>query len=322
MTTIHPSTVAEARSYGGEYRAGGTDLEARRRLGLANAVTVDLRRIDGLRGIESTPDGVRIGAMTRITDVALELAQSHPAIALTAGSLANPHTRAAGTIGGNLLQQTRCWYYRTGQVECFKTGHDGCPARDGVHHFGNAFDTSSCIAPHPSSVAMALLLHDATVSVDPGGDMPLADLYSDDAASEHTLTEGQVLTAVSIGPAVAGERAAYWRANQRLLAEWPLVEAVCRMSIEGDTITAIGVAVGGVAPAPMRLPAVEEALVGKPATAETLAEAAASASDGSRPAPQAAFKVGMLRGTVLEVLERAVSGEVHAEASVHERPLA
>lgn len=321
MTTIHPSTLDEARSYGGEYRAGGTDVEARRRLGLSSPVTVDLRRIEGLRGIDVGADGVRIGALTRITEVALALADSHPAIALTAGSLANPHTRSAGTIGGNLLQATRCWYFRTGQVECFKTGDDGCPAREGVHHFGNVFDTSSCIAPHPSSIAMALLAHDAVVTVDPGGEMPVAGLYSDDPSSEHTLTDGQILTSVLVGPAVDGERAAYWRANQRLLAEWPLVEAVCRLSVDGDSITSAAVAVGGVAPAPLRLEAVEEALIGRPATQDTISAAAALASDGSRPAPQAAFKLDMLRGTVSEVLERALSGEVHAEASVHERAL-
>ena len=321
MTTVHPVTIAEARSLGGEYRAGGTDVEARRRLGLTAPVTIDLRRVDGLRGIERTGSGVRVGAMTRITDVAVELADSHPAIAMTAASLANPHTRAVGTIGGNLLQATRCWYFRTGQVECHKTGHDGCPARAGLHHFGNAFDTSSCVAPHPSSMGLALLVHDAVVEVEPGGDLAVAGLWSDDPSSEHTLTDGQVLRAVRVGPAVAGERAAYWRANQRALAEWPLVEAVCRLSVEDGTISAAAVAVGGVAPAPRRLPGVEAALVGRPATDETAASAAALASDGARPAPQAAYKVGMLRGTVLEVLERALAGEAHTEASVHERAL-
>ncbi|HVR31755.1 MAG TPA: FAD binding domain-containing protein [Acidimicrobiia bacterium] len=322
MTVIHPETLEEAVAYRGEFRGGGTDVEARRGLGLVGEVTIDLRRIPGLRGIERTDEGTRIGAMTRVASVARDLAAEYPTLASTAASLANPHNRAVATVGGNLLQHSRCWYYRTGDVDCFKTGSDGCPARTGFHHFGNVFDTSSCVAPHPSSLALALLLHDAEVSVHPARRMRLVDLFDPvDPTREHTLDQGEVLTEVLLAPPVFGERGAYWRIAARSQAEWPLVEAACRLSFSGDSIAEARVGIGGVGPTPVRLTAVEEALRGAAVDRDALAAAAGLAGAGTRPAPQAAYKVRMMTGAVMEVLERAVSGLGAIEPAVHERPL-
>lgn len=322
MTIIHPRSLEEAATYVGEYRAGGTDVEARRRIGLSDDVTIDLRQVPGLARIDQTPDGTRIGAMTRVTAVADRLLETYPALGLTAASLANPHTRAVGTVGGNLLQQTRCWYFRTGDVECHKTGADGCPARAGIHHFGNIFDTSSCVAPHPSSLAVGLLLYDARVEVHPGTILALADLFDGvDPTSEHTLGRGEILTAVLLPPPVSAEKGSYWRATARTLAEWPMVEAACRMVLDDDRIVDAAVAVGGVAPTPLRLAAVEDSLIGATADGSTFQVAASLAGDGAKPAPQAAYKRRLLEGAVLEVLERAVAGDAASEMAFHERPL-
>jgi xanthine dehydrogenase YagS FAD-binding subunit len=321
MTVIHPRSLSEAAAYAGEYRAGGTDVEARRRIGLAGEVTIDLRHIPGLTGIERSGDVTRIGAMTRVTTVATELAD-YPALALTAGSLANPHTRAVGTIGGNLLQQTRCWYYRTGEVDCFKTGAEGCPARPGLHHFGNLFDTSSCVAPHPSSLGMALTVYDARVEVDGSELREITELWDPiDPRREHTLDARQILTSVVLPPPSDGERAAYCRATAQELAEWPLVEAVCRLFVEGDRITGARIAAGGVGPVPRRLVEVEHALEGVLADPGAVLPSVRLATAGARPAPQAAFKAQLLEGVVLEVLERALRGEGSTEMAVHERGL-
>jgi xanthine dehydrogenase YagS FAD-binding subunit len=320
MTVVLPRTLEEALTHDGEYRAGGTDVEARRRSGLAHEVTIDLRQVPGMTGIDRSAEGTRIGAMTRVTSLAHEL-RDYPAIAQTAASLANPHTRAVGTVGGNLLQQTRCWYFRTGDVDCFKTGGEGCPARAGIHHFGNVFDTSSCVAPHPSSLAAAFLLYDAVAATHPGGNRRVADLYDEiDPTAEHALGR-DVLTSIALPVATEGERGAYWRATARSLAEWPLVEAVCRLVVADGRIQLARVAAGGVAPVPVRLLAVEEALEGTAAEQVSLAAASSAAGEGARPAPQAAYKVRLLEGTVLEVLERALAGDGATEAAGHERPL-
>lgn len=322
MTIIHPRTLEEAAAYEGEYRAGGTDVEARRRIGLSNDVTIDLRQVPGLADIDLAADGTRIGAMTRVTAVADQLLETYPALGLTAASLANPHIRAVGTVGGNLLQQTRCWYYRTGDVDCHKTGADGCPARAGIHHFGNIFDTSSCVAPHPSSLAVGLLLYDAQVEVHPGRLIALAALYDEvDPTTEHTLGRGEILTGVLLPPPVPSEIGSYWRATARTLAEWPLVEAACRLVVDDGRILDAAVAVGGVAPTPLRLTAVEEVLEGATFDDATFQAAVSIVGNGAKPAPQAAYKGRLLEGAVLEVLERAAAGDAASEMAFHERPL-
>lgn len=321
MTIIHPRSLEEAASYVGEYRAGGTDVEARRRIGLSDDVTIDLRHVPGLTHIGQMADGTRIGAMARVAAVADQL-EAYPALALTAASLANPHTRAVGTVGGNLLQQTRCWYYRTGDVDCHKTGGDECPARVGIHHFGNIFDTSSCVAPHPSSLAVGLLVYDAQVEVHPGRVFALANLYDGvDPTSEHNLGQGEVLTAVLLPPPVPSEKGSYWRATSRAMAEWPIVEAACRLVVDDGRIVDAAVAVGGVAPIPLRLGAVDEALVGATPGDAAFQAAASLAGNGVKPAPQAAYKSKLLESAVLEVLEHAVAGHMASEMAFHERPL-
>jgi xanthine dehydrogenase YagS FAD-binding subunit len=322
MTVIHPRTLIEAGSYEGEFRAGGTDVEARRRMGLTHPVSIDLRNITGLSGIDWRPDATAIGSMTRLASLVDDLADGYPAISLTVAGLASPEIRAVGTVGGNLLQQTRCWYYRTGDVDCHKTGSDGCPARAGLHHFGNAFDTSSCVAPHPSSLAMALLLYDAEVVVHPDVTRPLTDLYDPvDPKAEHTLGPHEVLVSVLLPPPVSAETGAYRRATARTYAEWPLVEAACRLVIQDGRIALARVAAGGVAPAPLRLAAVEDRLQDATADPDTLAAAASLASHGSRPAPQAAYKLELLAGVVRQVLEDAVAESSESEAAFGERPL-
>lgn len=322
MTVIHPRTVHEAVAYEGEFRAGGTDVEARRRIGLAQSVTIDLRRVPGLEGIEQQPETTLIGSMTRLSALIDELGTTYPAIALTVAGLASPEIRAVGTVGGNLLQQTRCWYYRTGDVDCHKTGVDGCPARSGLHHFGNVFDTSSCVAPHPSSLAMALLLYDADVVLHPDETRSLSNLYDPvDPAAEHTLDAHEVLVSVALPPPTQGESGAYHRAIARSHAEWPLVEAACRLVVRDGRIALARVAAGGVAPVPLRLKAVEERLQDATPDPESLAAAAALSGHGSRPAPQAAYKLALLEGVVLQVLEDAVGGAAVSEAAFGEQAL-
>lgn len=322
MTVIHPRTADEAAAYTGEFRAGGTDVEARRRIGLTHPVTIDLRNVPGLAGIEQRPDATVIGSMTRLAVLIDELASTYPAISLTTAGLASPEIRAVGTVGGNLLQQTRCWYFRTGEVDCLKTGSDGCPARVGRHHFGNIFDTSTCVAPHPSSLAAAFLLYDATVVIHPDARRPLAALYDPiDATAEHTLSPHEVLVSVVLPPPVKHESGSYRRATARTHAEWPLVEVACRLVIRDGRIVLARVAAGGVAPVPLRLSAVEHRLLGANAEPETLAEAARLAAHGSRPAPQAKYKVELLQGVVHQVLEDAVARSAVSEAAFDERAL-
>jgi xanthine dehydrogenase YagS FAD-binding subunit len=295
---------------GGELRAGGTDTSARSRTGRAPGPFVDLAAVPGLRGIEWRPDGgARIGALTSIAELATDprLRAGYPALAATAGGLATPQIRAAGTLGGNLLQRNRCWYYRNPRFACYQTGGDSCPARAGLHLYSAVVDQGPCVAPHPSSIAMALLAYDARVDVHGRGTLPVADVYGDgsDPTRDHLLGPGEVLTAVELPAPAADERAAYHRAIGRAEAEWPLVEAVARLVVTGGAVRTVAVAAGGVAHTPLRLPEVEAALDGAVITWDALRAAAEQVTDRCAPLPQTGYKVALFRDTVLEVLERA-----------------
>lgn len=305
-----PTTIAEATAAQGEFRAAGTDLQQRLRSGVSSGPVIDLCRLTALHGVFWDGDRARIGALTSVAALASDpkLVGAYPGLARSAAALATPQIRAAGTIGGNLLQRNRCWYFRHPDVSCFKKGGNSCPARDGNHLFSSCFDLGSCVAPHPSTLGMALLAYEAQVEVAGKGMRPVAALYGSgsDARRDHQLGAQELLTVVLMPPPLAGERAAYFRAAARAAAEWPLAEALARLVVSGGRIAFARVAVGGIAPIPLRREQVEAALVGQPANGGTLRRAASSARDGARPLPMTAYKVDLLCATVQQALEHAL----------------
>lgn len=298
---------------GGELRAGGTDTTARQRAGLSPGPFTDLSGVSPLRGCTGLPGGgLRVGALTTLAELASDprVREGWPALALAAGSTATPQIRAAGTLGGNLLQRNRCWYFRNPHIGCLQKGGTECPAREGDHHYGVVAGEGPCVAPHPSTLAVALLTYDAEAEVHGESPRPVAALYGDGSGlheADHLLPPGRVLTSVRLPAALPGERAAYHRAISRAAAEWPLVEAVARLSLRGSTVVRAAVAAGGVARVPLRLPEVEEALTGREATPAVLAEAAATVLGRCRPLPHTGYKTTLFRDTVLEALERAAA---------------
>ncbi|MCB9760978.1 MAG: FAD binding domain-containing protein [Alphaproteobacteria bacterium] len=305
-----PKTLEDAAAGPGAFRAGATDLAERRRHRLQSGPLVDLRDVQALDEIVPLDDGgVQVGAMTSIAALAEDplVQQAWPGLAQTAGGLATPQIRNRGTVGGNLLQEVRCWYYRSPRFVCLKKGGAHCLARDGDHLFHSCFDQGPCAAPHPSSLAVALQAFDARVSLHDGRTLSIPELIGDGRAPTrtHRLEEGALLTGVTVPPPIPGARSAYFRAIHRVRAEWPLVEVVAHLVLEGEQITQAHVVLGGVANTPRALPAVEAALVGGPASAERLAAAAKRAAEGANPLPMTAYKLRILPGAVLSALERA-----------------
>lgn len=310
--TMFPTSVSELDVGDGVVvRAGGTDLQERLRsaasVGEPAPELVDLTGIGGFAGITDRADGgVRIGAGTRMAVVARELADRFPGLAITTGSLATPQVRNHGTIGGNLTQRTRCWYFRHPGLDCVKSGGEGCPARTGRHLYGVAFDRSECVHPHPSSIAMALLTHDGWVELADGTTMTVDELLGDgaDPTRDHRLPDGAVIVAVHVGEPWPGERGAYFRSISRFEAEWPLVECVVRARFDGDTIAAVGLALGGVATVPLRMPAAEAILNDASLDDATIAAAAEACTEGANPLPGTTYKVDLIAATVTETLQR------------------
>ena len=181
------------------------------------------------------------------------------------------------TLGGNLAQRSRCWYYRNPHVACLKKGGAGCPAREGNHLYGVAFDLGPCVAPHPSTMATALLAYDARVDTSERKALTVGQLLGDgsNGAADHALAPGEMIAAVELPPPLAGERAAYRRAISRTYAEWPLVELVLRLVVANGAFRMVRVAAGGIAPVPLRLLAAESAAQGAPVSPATIAAAGA-----------------------------------------------
>ena len=291
-----------------EFRAAGTDLSERRRSGVSQGPLIDIAA-KGDSAINWNANGAAdIGALATIATIATDarIIAAYPGMAASASGLATPQVRQLATLGGNLAQRSRCWYFRRADIECLKKGGSTCPARSGNHLYGVAFDLGPCVAPHPSTMAAALLAYDATIATDRRSALTIADLLGDgsDAHSDHVLAAGEMTTSVTLPVPVPGERASYKRAISRTYAEWPLVEVCARVIIADGKFQFVRLAAGGIAPVPLRLTAAEAALDGKAADAASIAEAAKAATSGAKPLPMTAYKLDLLQGLVRDVLER------------------
>jgi len=300
-------SAASMTSSAPEFRAAGTDLSERRRSGVSKGALIDIASAADT-GIAWGADGAAtIGAFTTIAAIAADarIVQAYPGIAAAAQGLATPQIRHLATMGGNLAQRSRCWYFRKPHIDCLKKGGSDCPARSGNHLYSAAFDLGPCVAPHPSTMAAALLAYDATVVTDRRGGLSIGDLLGDgkNGLVDHLLLPGEMIKSIALKTPLGGERAAYKRAISRSYAEWPLVEVCARATVSGGVFQFVRIAAGGIAPVPLRLSGSEAALQGTPATAANIAEAARQAAAGAKPLPMTGYKLDLLSGLVRDLME-------------------
>jgi xanthine dehydrogenase YagS FAD-binding subunit len=303
--------IASVTLSAAEFRAAGTDLSERRRSGVSTGPLIDIM-LTGESGIAWGTDGAAsIGALTTIAAIAADtrLAAAYPGLSASAQNLATPQVRNLATLGGNLAQRSRCWYFRNPHIDCLKKTGSACPARSGNHLYGVAFDLGPCVAPHPSTMAAALLAYDARVVTNRRTGLTIGDLLGDgsDGRADHTLAPGEMITTIVLPAPLGGERAAYKRAIGRTYAEWPLVELCARAVIADGKFQLVRLVAGGIAPVPLRLAACETALQGKATDATTLAEAAGRAVSGPKPLPMTAYKLDLLKGLVRDLLVSLVA---------------
>ena len=307
MTSVSMTASTESA----EFRAAGTDISERRRSGVSRGPLIDIAATPDMIGIEWGADSAaHIGAFTTIGAVAADarIAQAYPGLAASALGLATPQIRHLATLGGNLAQRSRCWYYRDPHIACLKKGGSDCPARSGNHLYSVAFDLGPCVAPHPSTMATALLAYDAKIVTNQRQGISIGELLGDgsNGTADNALASGEMIRSVELPAPLQGERAFYKRAISRSHAEWPLVEVCARAVVADGTFQFIRISAGGIAPVPLRLSAAEAALHGKPANAANIAEAAKHATAGARPLPMTGYKLDLLEGVVRDLLERLI----------------
>jgi xanthine dehydrogenase YagS FAD-binding subunit len=317
-TPTDQDAAIAAAAGGGRYIAGGTDLLQLAKDNIENPTAlIDLEPLP-LAAIEAGDDALRLGAMARMSDVA-----AHPAVrdrwpllsqALLAS--ASPQIRNMGAMGGNLLQRTRCGYFRDTGFACNKRQPgSGCPAIQGENRMLAILGGSEhCIATHPSDFAVALTALDATVELRGRNgatrSLPVREFHrlpGDTPQVETNLGPGELITAITVPASRAARTSAYRKVRDRASFEFALVSAAVAVELDGGTVRDIRVAAGGVGTKPWRLPEVEEALFGKPLSADVLRSAAARAGEGARPATQNGFKLVLLRRTVLRALQTATA---------------
>jgi xanthine dehydrogenase YagS FAD-binding subunit len=292
-----------------EFRAAGTDLSERRRSGVSTGPLMEIVPAADITGMHWGADGsLRIGAYVTIEAIAADklIAAAYPGIAASAQGLATPQIRHLATLGGNLAQRSRCWYYRNPHIACLKKGGLDCPARGGNHLYGVAFDLGPCVAPHPSTMAAALLAYDATVITYQRSGLSILELLGDGStgAADNALQPGEMIRGIELPAPRQGERAFYKRAISRSHAEWPLVEVCARAVVTDGAFQFIRLTAGGIAPVPLRLQAAEAALQGKPANGLNISVAAKLAASGAKPLPMTGYKLDLLEGVVRDVLEQ------------------
>jgi len=290
---------------------GGQDLLARMKDYVAEP-----ERIVNVKGaldatVSAAPNGgLRIGAAMRMVDLAEhgQVGKLYPAIAAAAIEVGTPQIRNQGTVGGNLNQRPRCWYFRNEEFVCFKKGGNQCFSPAGENQFHAIFGSGPSFIVHPSSLAVPMVAYGATFRLlGPKGErmVPAADYFTmptlQNVERENVLASDELLTHVIL-PAPGDVKSGHYEVRYKASHDWPIAFATVLLSMNGQTIRSARVVLGAVAPLPWRSPAAEQALAGKPVTEETAAAAAEAALRDARPLSQNAYKVQVAK----TALKRAI----------------
>jgi xanthine dehydrogenase YagS FAD-binding subunit len=309
----------------GEFLAGGTTEVDLLRAGVARAeLLVDIQDLP-LSQVDDRPDGgLRIGATARMSDVA-----RHPSVVARYPGLsqalllgASEQLRNMATMGGNLCQRVRCSYFRDGVSACNKRDPGtGCSALDGLNRGHAILGTSEhCIATHPSDAAVALVAFDAVVqTIGPSGarSLPIKDFYLPPGSTpqrDHPLEHGELIVAIDLPPLSLARRSVYLKFRDRESYEFALVSVLAAVGTTGDQVTAVRLALGGVATRPWRASRAEARLLGNPADPATFAAAAADELSVAQPRQHNGFKIPLASRAMVRALVQAtrtgMDGEV------------
>ncbi len=296
--------------------AGGTDLLGCLHDSVFTAQKlVSISALTDLKSISKTSDGgLRIGALTTIHTLAThpDIRSDYPVLAQAAGDVASPQLREQGTIGGNLCQKPRCWYYR-GEFDCLRKGGQKCFAFNGQNQFHCILGGSACYIVHPSDTAPALIALNARLEVSgPQGERTLAvaDLHvppKQNPRRETFLEEGEIITAVRIPAPPKGLQSSYRKVRARQSWDFAVAGVALALVLKDGRVSAARVVLSGAAPIPWRSQKAEKVLESKPLTAEIAREAAAAAIAEAQPLQHNNYKVELFKGLIEEELRKHVS---------------
>jgi xanthine dehydrogenase YagS FAD-binding subunit len=296
--------------------AGGTDLldEIKNKI-VAPEIVIDLKLIPDLSTINIDKNHVSIGALTTVADLAESpiIQEKFPGLKEAALSLATPQLRNVGTVGGNLCQRPRCWYYRDPDTICRKKGGSRCYASRGKNRYHAIFGGGMCHIVHPSDLAPMLIAlgADATIMGPTGkkANLKLEEFFTlpqKNIRKENILESHQILTEIRIPLPKNGAKSAYFKFKERSTWDFAVVSAAISGLVSGGVFKDIQIVCGGVAPIPWRLKKAEDFLKGKEVTEETIRQGAKEALADARPLEENEYKMDLVEAVLYAVVSSAV----------------
>ena len=299
--------------------AGGTDLLGCLRDEILQVdKIVSIRSLKGLKGISTESGGaLKIGALTSLADIASHptVKETYPVLAQAAAAVGSPQIRIQGTIGGNLCQKPRCWYFRS-DLQCRKKGGTICYAMGGENQYHAIFGGGPCFYVHPSDTAVALAALSAQIRISrPGGSksVNIEDFFVSPqkmVSKENILLSNEIITEIILPPVAENIRSTYRKIRARASWDFALVSVAAVVQFAGDEVRSARIALGGVAPYPWRIPKAEEKITGGKLDAATVSEAAEAALESAQPLRDNGYKLDMVQGAVEETLLALISHQV------------
>ncbi len=315
FTYVRPKSLDETFRHlstdNARIHAGGTDLLGCLHDGIfAAEKVVSISRLEELQGVEQMGNGsLRIGALATVSEVANHplLKERYPALVQAAREVASPQLRNQGTIGGNLCQKPRCWYYR-GDFHCSRKGGSQCFAVAGENQYHCILGGEGCFIVHPSDIAPALVAYEALIVIAGAKGtktVPVEKFFvlpEQDITRETILKPGEVVTAVLMPKPPQGLRSSYRKVRARGSWDFALAGIALALRFNGGKLAGARIVLGGAAPIPWRSPDAEDAIVGRPLDESTIARAAAAAMKAVQPLEHNEYKIDLFKGLLAEEL--------------------
>jgi xanthine dehydrogenase YagS FAD-binding subunit len=310
---------------GATIKAGGIDLiDLMKDEIVSPSKLVNIRNISNLRGITVTQDGLHLGPLSTLTEISAhpEIQKSYSALADAAGHAATPQVRNMATLGGNIMQRPRCWYFRSTDFDCKKKNgaSDDCHAHSGENQYHAIMNNDVCAMVHPSSTAVPLLAMNAQVELTSKRGkrtVAMSDFYVPPEKSlinETIVQPGEIITSVFVPTPEAGTRSAYQKYGEKESFDWPLADAGVVLVMQGNQCRKASIVLGVAAPTPIRSSAAEAVLTGKTIDEATARAAAAAAMQSATPLSQNGFKTQLFQTAIYRTVLLA-AGQMQRDPS-------
>ncbi len=322
-TTVDQA-LAELKE-GAVIKAGGIDLLDLMKDGIVTPPKlVNIRNISSLRGITASPEGLHLGPLSTLSEIAAHpvIQRDYSALADAAGHAATPQVRNMATLGGNITQRPRCWYFRSTDFDCRKKGGTSqeCHAQEGENQYHAVMNNSTCAMVHPSSTAVPLLAMNAQVeltSKQGKRKVAISEFYVPPEKSlinETVVQPGEIITEVFVPMPERGTRSAYQKYGEKESFDWPLADAGIVLVMEGGRCRKAAVVMGVAAPTPVRSQAAEAVLTGATINEATARAAATAAMQNATPLSQNGFKVQLFQTAIYRTILLA-AGQMERDPS-------